>query len=257
MKNSGLGIASFILGIVGILLSCIVVGVVPCIIGLILGIVAITKKNSGHGLAITGIVLSAVGILICIIIAAANSSSTDTKGDNSAKVGEVSGGSSVEESRDEGRTALETIEDTSATDVETSEADTNSKDEFQDNTEEFAVGDIIETSNLRITFLSAEPYTSDNMFIEPADGNEFYRLEFEFENIGSDDEYVSSFNFDGYADGYAVNQIYFDDTLSATLSSGKKVKGAVYFEIPADAEEFVAEYLDNMWTSKRYVFVVK
>ena len=61
----------------------------------------------------------------------------------------------------------------------------------------------------------------------------------------------------GYADGYAVEQTYFDDDLSATLSAGKKAKGAVYFEVPVNAVEVNAEYEMNYWTEEKVVFVIK
>lgn len=48
-----------------------------------------------------------------------------------------------------------------------------------------------------------------------------------------------------------------DDDLSASLSSGKKAKGALYFEVPSDAQSIVLEYNDNVWTSDKIVFVVK
>lgn len=62
MKQSGLGIASLVLGIIGLLLSCVVIGVVPCAIGLILAIVGLTQKDRGHGTAIAGLVCSVIGI---------------------------------------------------------------------------------------------------------------------------------------------------------------------------------------------------
>ena len=128
-------------------------------------------------------------------------------------------------------------------------------DEPVDNT--FAVGETLETSNLKISYLSAAEHTF-NEYIQPAEGKVFYRMEFEVENIGDTDELVSSFDFECYADGYAAEQSYYgDDTLDATLSPGKKVKGAVYFEVPTDATEVTLEYELNYWTEDKVIFVVK
>lgn len=123
----------------------------------------------------------------------------------------------------------------------------------------FKVGDVVETSNLKITYISAEEWTSDNEFLTPADGNVYYRMEFEFENIGDTDETISSLlNWSCYADGYAADQSWVgDDQIDATISSGKKAKGAVYFEVPVDAEEIELNYETNFWTEDKIIFVVK
>lgn len=62
--NSVLGIASLVLGILAIFtLGCIVI---PEIIGLIFGIIALNDKNHKHGVAIAGTVLSAVSLCLFI-----------------------------------------------------------------------------------------------------------------------------------------------------------------------------------------------
>lgn len=66
-KQSGLGIASLVLGIIGLLLSCVVIGVVPCAIGLIFAIVGLTQRDRGHGTAIAGLVCSIIGIAIFLL----------------------------------------------------------------------------------------------------------------------------------------------------------------------------------------------
>ena len=66
-KQSGLGIAAFVLGIIGMLTTCIVIGIVPCIIGLIFAIIVICSKIQKSGLVIAGLVCSIIGILIFCI----------------------------------------------------------------------------------------------------------------------------------------------------------------------------------------------
>lgn len=123
----------------------------------------------------------------------------------------------------------------------------------------FKVGDVVETSNLRISFLSAGEWTSDNQFLQPKEGYIYYRMEFEFENIGSSDQTISSLlNWNCYADGYSMDQSWVgDDQIDATISSGKKVKGAVYYEVPANAEKIELEYNVNYFTQSKIVFVAK
>lgn len=118
-----------------------------------------------------------------------------------------------------------------------------------------AVGDVVESSQLKITYLSCREYISDNPFIQPKDGFHFITCEFEFENLGKADEFISSWDFDCYADGVSCNGSYSrDDDLSATLSAGRKGKGTVTFEVPVDAVVVEVEYLSNYWTSNRVVF---
>lgn len=122
----------------------------------------------------------------------------------------------------------------------------------------YKVGDKAESSNLAITYLSCKEYESDNMFVVPAEGYHFITCEFEFENVGTSDEYISSFDFDCYADGLNCKGVYIqDDDLSATLSAGRKTKGTVTFEVPIDAEVVEVEYLSNYWTSNRVVFTAQ
>lgn len=121
-----------------------------------------------------------------------------------------------------------------------------------------SVGDLVESNRLNITYLSCEEYTSDNMFVLPKEGYHFISCEFEFENVGDSDEFVSSFDFDCYADGVNCSASYIrEDDLSATLSAGRKTKGTVTFEVPINAEVVEVEYLSNYWTSNRVVFSAK
>lgn len=132
------------------------------------------------------------------------------------------------------------------------------EDVAEDVENEFKVGDIVETSDLKISFISAEEYTSDNQFIQPQDGNVFYEMVFEFENISENDQYISSYDFTCYADDYDMEQSWMDGLdLDATISSGKKTKGSVFFEVPKDTKSIVLEYETNFWTETKVVFIVK
>ena len=68
-EKSGLAIASMILGIVSVVLSCLWYIAGPCgLIGLILGIISKVKKYGGKGFSTAGIILSVIGMLLCIVI---------------------------------------------------------------------------------------------------------------------------------------------------------------------------------------------
>ena len=67
-QQSGLGIAGMILGIVAILFFCIGIGGLAGIIGLILSIIALNKKEFKRGCAIAGVVLNSIALLLFIFL---------------------------------------------------------------------------------------------------------------------------------------------------------------------------------------------
>lgn len=226
-KSNGLGTASLVLGIIGVLLSCVFIGVVPAIIGLILGIVGLCKKDKSKGTAIAGTVCSAIGVVIFLIVIA--SAGNATQENKAEKVGEIE----VEEAE---------------------------KPQEEEKSNIFNVGDVVETEGLRITFISSETYFSDNQFIQPKDGYEYWKFEFKFENISDTDKSVSSMmDWECYADNSKVDQTYIgdDNGLDATLSAGRTTQGAVYFEVPIDAKSIELEYDINFWKSDKIIFVGK
>jgi|GEM_PF-448440 len=122
----------------------------------------------------------------------------------------------------------------------------------------FQPGDVVEVGDLTISYLSVENYESDNPFLTPRDGCHYVSLTFEVENTGDSDESISYYSFDCFADGIDCDGFYGrDDGLSATISSGRKAKGTVSFEVPDDATVVEVEYLENIWTSNRIVFNAK
>lgn len=65
-KQSGFGIASLVLGIIGLLTVCIFIGIFPCILGVIFAMIALCDKSKRKGLAIAGLSCSVVGLLVYI-----------------------------------------------------------------------------------------------------------------------------------------------------------------------------------------------
>jgi hypothetical protein len=244
-KKNGLGIASLILGIIGFLTGIFIIGILLDIVAIILGIIAIASEKNKKGLAIGGVVISVTSIISVIIILALglglNMNKTET-----AKL--VDTNIQVEETEEN-----ELLQE--GTDAENSDEIEIQKDEIALTT--FSVGDVVETENFIIQYLSCEDYISDNMFIEPKDGHKFIQLTFDFENISDSDKSVSTFSFEAYADGYAMEQSYIDTDLSATLSTGKKTKGTVTFEVPIEASEIQVEYEANFWNDEKIVFIAR
>lgn len=120
------------------------------------------------------------------------------------------------------------------------------------------VGDTLTTESLKITYTACEDYTGYSQYSAPKSGNKIVRLSFSVENIGSSDRYISYFDFKCYADDAAAETYYGgDDDLSATISSGRKASGCVYFEVPKDAQNIEVEYETDFWSGNKAIFAVK
>lgn len=66
--GNGLGIASIVVGGVGLLLSFVGFGAILAIVGLVLGIIALVKKKGARMLALIGTIVSGLGVLIGIAV---------------------------------------------------------------------------------------------------------------------------------------------------------------------------------------------
>ena len=71
-NKNGLGVAGFVIALIGLLFSWIpivnVFSIWLCYVGLILSLVAVFLKNKKKGLAITGIILAIVGIALYYLV---------------------------------------------------------------------------------------------------------------------------------------------------------------------------------------------
>ncbi len=118
------------------------------------------------------------------------------------------------------------------------------------------VGDVLSANDLSITYVSCEEYTGYNQYLGPKEGNKIIRLYFNVENKGQTDRMISTYEFNCYADDVAMDLYYEDDCISATLSAGRKADGAVYFEVPVDAEVIEVEYETDFWSDGKATFEV-
>lgn len=124
----------------------------------------------------------------------------------------------------------------------------------------FQTGDVVETENLRISFLSAEQYVSDNEFLQPKEGDEYWKFTFKVENISDSDQAVSSLmDWECFADNAKADQTYIgdDNGLDATLSSGRETQGSIYFEIPQGSSQIELEYKISYFSDNKIIFKAK
>lgn len=125
---------------------------------------------------------------------------------------------------------------------------------------EYNVGEIYEDSRMAIKYVSVnDNFTGYSKYATVKSGYKILKADFEFENLGNSDLYVSAYEFDCYADGYDCEAFWSieDAGFSSSLSSGKKTTGSVYFEVPENATDITIEYTNNVWTSDRIVFRAK
>ena len=231
-RKSGFATAGLVLGIIGLCTSFIPIinnlSFILVLIGGIFAIISLIKKAS-KGMAIAG-------LIICIIA-----------------------GAIVLQSQQALSNELNNVLETSLTPDTTSEQQSNTNTNTNEN-KTYNVGDVYKDNTLAIKYVSLnDNFTGYSKYAEVKNGYKVIKAEFEFENLSSSDQYVSSYEFDCYADGYDCESFYSVDnsSFSSTLSSGKKTKGSVYFEVPVDAEKIDIEYTLNSWTSSKVEFVVK
>lgn len=121
------------------------------------------------------------------------------------------------------------------------------------------VGDVLTTDTLKITYLDCGVYTDYDQYFGPKKGNKIVYLKLDAENIGKSDAYLSMFEFSCYADNVAMEEYIYGDNLfsSDVISSGRKMSGYMYFEIPKNAEVIEVEYETDYWSDNKAVFVVE
>ena len=119
-------------------------------------------------------------------------------------------------------------------------------------------GDVLNASNLEITYNSCGEFTGYSQYLAPADGNKIIYIDISAKNTGDSDAYISYFDFNCYADDAAAEAYYGeDDGISATLSAGRSTSGKVYFEVPKNAEKIEIEYETDYWDNQKAIFVVE
>lgn len=238
-----MGVAALVLGIISLIMSFIpVVGIffsLLAIVSIILGIVSLCKKQD-KGKSIAGIITSSIAIIITIFYLF------------------VIGG--IIEGISDG-TLIQKAEEV------TREFESEYRDYYKNNIsskktiqKQYSVEEKYEDDEIAITFLSKDTnFTEYSKYTNIKDGYKIIKAEFEFENVGDKNKYISSYDFDCYADGYDCDSFWAVEksSFSSTLSSGKKTRGAVYFEVPIDSKSIILEYEINSLTDEKVEFIIK
>lgn len=253
---------SLILGIVGVLLSCIVVGIIPSIIGLILGIMALKKGTLKKKTAVCGISFSSIGIVLFLIIMVL---AVNSDGFKQGYEDAISAEETNEELQSEIKETVETQETTESEEitkpVETEpETETETEPETTKKSDELTIGSSFESGGLKISIDSADLNFSDfdnsyGLYDLPS-GMKYISVSFTFENTGKSDEYVSIYDFDCYADNSSCEQQFLPDDsdfINTNLSSGRNISFRTYYAVPIDSQSIELEYETSMWTGKKAI----
>jgi hypothetical protein len=104
---------------------------------------------------------------------------------------------------------------------------------------DFTVGDTVTKKDVYVTLVNVREF--DGEFLHPEEGNVFVAFELEIENKSDSPLAISSLMcFEAYFDDYASNfslgaQTESDEgQLDGEIAPGKKMKGAICYEVPAD-----------------------
>lgn len=108
----------------------------------------------------------------------------------------------------------------------------------------YGLGETAKAKSFSLTANSVNVVKSDNQFVQPDEGNEYVEVEFVLENTSDSDIVVSSvLNCNAYVDGFAVSEDLSagvaagSDSFNGTVSSGKKLKGCLFYELSNDWNE--------------------
>ena len=124
----------------------------------------------------------------------------------------------------------------------------------------FHVGETAEYRNIQITMTNIRE-SNGSEFNTPGDGNVFVLAEFEVTNNSENELGISSLlSFAAYQDGYATNLSFTalvektGEQLDGAVAPGKKMKGSIGYEIPADYKELEIQFSPSVWNNKKIVF---
>lgn len=125
----------------------------------------------------------------------------------------------------------------------------------------FGVGETADLNGISVKFDSLTE-SNGSEFNRPNDGNVFLICDFSIDNQSSKDIAISSIaSINAYIDDYSTNL-----SLSATIESGKtqldgaiatgkKMTGAVGYEVPSDWKEIEIRFTPDFWSGNEITFI--
>ena len=238
-EKNGMATASLVLGILGLLLSCLCIGGVLSIIGLVLGIVS--KKNGPNSKATAGIVLSSIGLAFTVLLIVLSMMSPTTNTTNTTinnKIVTDSRNSNSNETNDIVNSTP--VDDTQLISTPTKNAETI-----------YNIGDTVTTElyDFTITKVTTKKEVGSKYFSKtPSEGGIYVCIEFEYKNISDArismweepsinliDKNNNKYSKDISASSYYATEYDIDSKILSDLNPGIKVKDADVYEISEES----------------------
>ncbi|MET3696440.1 uncharacterized protein DUF4352 [Bacillus oleivorans] len=119
------------------------------------------------------------------------------------------------------------------------------EDENQDEAQAATIGDTVEVEGVKITLESVEVYEGEINQFQPLTQDHAIVANLVVENTNQEAYFIDNTEFTLYdAEGFELTQALpsEDMALSTELPGGKKVKGTVYFDVPAQEGEWELRY---------------
>lgn len=146
---------------------------------------------------------------------------------------------------------------------ENSVSEVGSSDIQEESETMFRVGETAEVKGVQVTMTDYYESTGGE-WNKPDEGNVFVLVEFEIVNNRKKDIVVSSvMSFSAYADDYVLDfsiAAIMDrngQQLDGTIASGKKLKGWIGWEVPADYHDIEIHFTDSVWSDNKVVFLIE
>lgn len=124
----------------------------------------------------------------------------------------------------------------------------------------FYVGDKVELNDVIVTLNNVRE-SSGSTYNKPSDGNVFVLCEFTIENNSEKDLAISSMLcFSAYVDDFSTNMSLSalieksGEQLDGTVAAGKKMKGEIGYEVPADYETLEIRFTPDFWSGNDIIF---
>lgn len=221
-----MGIASFVVGLICLVLSPFLsfLLILPSILALVLGIVDTiikSKRKEPKGLSIAGIVLSTIALAVCVLITIASVFIFDTLSN----------------------TITNNIDST------TEETTITAK-----------VGESATLDDIKVTLVSVDKNFKDYYDYAIIDDDcIILKANFEFENVGDYNEYISYSDFECFADKFSCDNFYSveDSYFYESIEPEKKARGSVYFEIPKDSNNIEIEFDNVSYDNSKIVYEIE
>lgn len=130
----------------------------------------------------------------------------------------------------------------------------------EEETVRYAIGETAETDDVRAILLEVKE-SRGGSFFTPESGNVFLICTFEIQNCAKEGVNISSLLcFEAYCDDYSVDLSLSAEcsvnasTLDGDIAPGKKMKGVIGYEVPADWKTLEIHFTPEVWFGDTLVF---